>query len=95
MILISKSLSKSEWENWCKAFGESHQKKLVFCRTHDLNYHQFLHWFEKLNKSPTKLIPVKMASSKQPLALLRLSNGRSLEVISQETLLALVRDFEI
>ena len=91
---MSNTLSKSEWESWCKDFGESHQTKIAFCRTHDLNYHQFLYWFQKLNKSPAKLIPVKIASSNPPLAILRLGNGRSLEIVSQGALLGLVRDSE-
>jgi hypothetical protein len=91
---MSNTLSKSEWESWCKDFGEANQTKIAFCRTHDLNYHQFLYWFQKLNKTPAKLIPVKMASSKQPLAILRLRHGRSLEIVSQDALLGLVRDSE-
>ena len=35
-----------------------------------------------------------MASSKQPLAILRLGNGRSLEIVSQDALAALVKDSE-
>ena len=91
---MSKTFTKSEWDNGCKAFDESRQTKISYCRTHDLNYHQFLYWFEKLNKSTTKLIPVKMAGSKPPLAILRLNNGLSLEIVSQDALLALVRDTE-
>ena len=89
---MSNTLSKIEWEIWCKDFGEANQTKIVFCLTHDLNYHQFLYWFQKLNKCPAKLIPAKMASSKQPLSILRHGNGRSLEVVSQDALLGLVRD---
>ena len=89
---MSASLSKSEWDHWCNAFGDSHQTKIGFCRDNNLNYHQFLYWFEKYNKTSAKLIPVKIASPKQPLALLHLGNGCSLEIISQEALLALVRD---
>ena len=68
------------------------KRKLVFAVIINLNDHQFLYWFEKYNKTSAKLIPVKIASPKQPLARLRLSNGCSLEIMSQEALTALVRD---
>ena len=61
------SLSKSEWNHWCNEFGESHQTKISFCRDNILNYHQFLYWLEKYNKTSAKLIPVKAADPKQPL----------------------------
>ncbi len=64
---MANTLSRPEWENWCQAFGESHQTKMASCRTHDLIYHQFLYWFQKLNKSQTNLIPVKMAGSRRGL----------------------------
>ena len=89
---MSTSLSKSEWDHWCNEFGASHQTIVVCCRDNNLNYHQFLYWLEKYSKTSTKLIPVKIADPKQPLARLRFSNGCSLEIISQEALLALVRD---
>ena len=93
-MLMSTSLSQSEWHLWCNEFGESHQTKIGFCRDNNLNYHQFLYWLEKCNKTSAKLISVKIANPKQPLARLRLGNGCSLEIVSQEVLLALVRDFE-
>ena len=65
---MSTSLSKSEWDHWCNEFGESHQTKISFCRDNNLNYHQFLYWFEKYNKTTAKLIPVKIADPNQPLA---------------------------
>ena len=92
---MSTTLSKSEWDHWYNELGESHHTKIGFCRTHDLNYHLFLHWFEKHTKTSDKLIPVKIAEPTQPLALLRLSNGCSVEIMSPEALLALVRDCEI
>ena len=74
----------------------SHIKlKIDFCRVNSLNYHQFLYWFEKYNETSAKLIPVKIADPKQPLARHRLGNGCSLEIMSQEALTALVRDCEI
>ena len=66
--------------------------KIGFCRDNNLNYHQFLYWFEKCNKTSAKLIPVKIDDPKQPLARLRLGNGCSLEIMSQEALTGLVRD---
>ena len=89
---MANTLSKREWISWCKAFGEANQTKIAFCRTHDLSYHQFLYWFQKLNKSQTSLIPVKMTGSRLPLAILKLGNGLSLEIVSQDALLGLVRD---
>ena len=93
-LIDSISLSKSEWDHWCNEFGGSHQTKIGFCRNNNLNYHQFLYWFGKYNKTSAKLIPVKIADPNQPLARLRLGNGCSLEIMSQEALTALVRDFE-
>ena len=72
---MSVSLTKSEWDSWCNEFGESHQTKIGFCHDNNPNYHQFLYWHEKYNKisakhnkTSAKLIPVKIASPKQPLA---------------------------
>ena len=56
---MSASLSKSKWDHWCHEFGESHQTNIGFCRDNNLNYHQFLYWFKKYNKTSAKLIPVK------------------------------------
>ena len=53
---MSISPTKSEWDHWCNEFGESYQTKIGFYRDHNLNYHQFLCWFEKRNKSLAKLI---------------------------------------
>ncbi len=83
---MSVSLSKSEWDHWCNEFDDSHQTKIGFCRDNNLNYHQFLYWFEKYNKTSAKLIPVKIANPRQPLARLRLGNGCSLEIMSQVAL---------
>ena len=30
VILMSASLTKSEWDHWCNEFGESHQTIVVF-----------------------------------------------------------------
>ena len=92
---MSTSLTKSEWDHWCNEFGESHQTKIGFCRDNNLNYHQFLYWFGKYNKTPAKLILVNIANPNQLLARLQLSNGCSLKIMSQDALTALVRDCEI
>ena len=70
----------------CNELGESHQTKIGFCRDNNPNYHQFLYWPEKNNKTSAKLIPVKIADPKQPLARLRLDNGCSLRIMSQKPL---------
>ena len=58
---MSASLSKYEWDHWCNKFSETRQTKISFCRDNNLNYHQFLCWFEMYNKTSAKLIPVKLA----------------------------------
>ena len=69
---MSVSLTKIERDHWCNEFGESHQTKIGVCRDNHLNYYQFLYWFEKYNKTPAKLISVRITDPKQPLARLRL-----------------------
>ena len=83
---MAESKSKDEWQELVKFCNESGQSKAAFCRANSLNYHQFLYWCTKFNKKTHSLIPVKLTNATEPLAIIRLGNGSTLEVVSSEAL---------
>ena len=83
---MAESKSTDEWQELVKSCNESGQSKAAFCRANALNYHQFLYWCTKLNNKTHPLIPVRITNANEPLAIIRLGNGSTLEVISREAL---------
>ena len=83
---MAESKSIGEWEELVKSCNESGKSKAAFCRANSLNYHQFLYWCTKFNKKTHPLIPVRITNANEPLAIIRLGNGSTLEVISREAL---------
>ena len=57
---MSEYQSNKQWKKWYDAYQESSGSKVKFCKTHKLNYHQFLYWCNKLGKKTPKLIPVEI-----------------------------------
>ena len=83
---MAESKSIDQWQELVKSCNESGQSKASFCRANSLNYHQFLYWCTKFNKKTNSLIPVKHTNANEPLAIIRLANGSTLEVVSSEAL---------
>ena len=78
---MAESKSIGEWEELVKSCNESGKSKAAFCRANSLNYHQFLYWCTKLNNKTHPLIPVRITNANEPLAIIRLANGSTLEVV--------------
>ena len=70
------------------AYNESGQSKAAFCQANSLNNHQFLYWWTKFNKKTHPLIPVRITNANEPLAIIRLPNGSTLEVVCKRPKLA-------
>ena len=83
---MAESKSIGEWQEWVKSRNKSGKSKADFCRANALNYHQFLYWCTKFNNKTHPLIPVRITNANEPLAIIRLGNGSTLEVISREAL---------
>ena len=83
---MAESKSIDQWQEWVKSCNESGQSKAAFCRANALNYHQFLYWCTKFNKKINPLIPVRLSYANEPLAIIRLGNGSTLEVVSRDAL---------
>ncbi|HAG62112.1 MAG: hypothetical protein CMF55_05845 [Legionellales bacterium] len=81
---MSHSLSKSQWQSWCDAYQQVDQTKVSFCRDNNLNYHQFLYWFNQLSSQSNKMISVEVLSSFRPLAVIRLKNSHRLEIVDKD-----------
>ena len=78
--------SIGEWQELVKSCNESGKNKAALSPANALNYHQFLYWCTKFNKKTHSLIPVRITNANEPLAIIRLGNGSTLEVISREAL---------
>ena len=83
---MAESKSIDQWLELVKSCNESSKSKAAFCRVNSLNYHQFLYWCTKFNKKTHPLIPVRLSNANEPLAIIRLDNGSTLEVVSREAL---------
>ena len=83
---MAESKSIGEWQEWVKSCNESGKSKAALSPANSLNYHQFLYWCTKLNKKIHSLIPVRLTNANEPLAIIRLANGSTLEVVSSEAL---------
>ena len=83
---MAESKSTDEWQELVKSCNKSGKRKAAFCRANSLNYHQFLYWCTTFNKKTHPLIPVRITNANEPLAIIRLGNGSTLEVISREAL---------
>ena len=83
---MAESKSNDQWQELVKSCNESGKSKAAFCRANSLNYHQFLYWCTKFNKKTYPLIPVRITNANEPLAIIRLANGSTLEVVSREAL---------
>ncbi len=83
---MAESKSVDQWQELVKSCNGSGKSKAVFFRANSLNYHQFLYWCTKFNKTNNSLIPVKPTNANEPLAIIRLGNGSTLEVVSREAL---------
>ena len=83
---MTESKSIDQWQGLVKSCYESGQSKAAFCRANALNYHQFLYWCTKFNKKNNPLIPVRLSNANEPLAIIQLGNGTTLEVVSREAL---------
>ena len=83
---MAESKSIDQWQELVKSCNESGKSKADFCRANSHNYHQFLYWCTKFNKKNNTLIPVRLSNANEPLAIIRLGNGSTLEVISREAL---------
>ena len=79
---MSEYQSNKQWKKWYDSYQESSGSKVKFCKTHNLNYHQFLYWCNKLGKKTPKLIPVKISTKDEVLASIRLKGGHILEITS-------------
>ena len=83
---MAESKSIGEWQEWVKSCNESGKSKAALSPANALNYHQFLYWCTKFNKKTHPLIPVRITNANEPLAIIRLANGSTLEVVSREVL---------
>ena len=83
---MAERKSIDQWRDLVDSCYESGQSKAAFCRANALNYHQFLYWCTKFNKKTNPLIPVGLSNANEPLAIIRLGNGSTLEVVSREAL---------
>ena len=82
---MAESKSIGEWQEWVKSCNESGQSKAALSRTNALNYHQLLYWCTKFNKK-NPLISIRITSFNDLLAIIRVGNGSTLEVMSREAL---------
>ena len=78
---MAESKSIDEWQELFKSCNESGQSKAALSPANSLNYHQFLYWCTKLNNKTHPLIPVRITNANEPLAIIRLANGSTLEVV--------------
>ncbi len=83
---MAESKSIDQWQELVKSCNESGKSKAAFCRANALNYHQFLYWCTKFNKKTNPFIPVRLSNANEPLAIIRLGHGSTLEVVSREAL---------
>ena len=90
---MSKYLSNKQWKKWYDSYQKSNGSKVEFCKTHKLNYHQFLYWCNKLGKKTPKLIPVEISAKDAVLASIRLKAGYILEITSLAALKLILSDF--
>ncbi len=83
---MAESKSIGEWEELVKSCNESGKSKAAFCRANSLNYHQFLYGYTTFNKKTHQVIPLSLTNANEPLAIIRLGNGSTLEVVSRGAL---------
>ena len=83
---MAESKSIGEWEELVKSCNESGKSKAALSPANSLNYHQFLYGCTKFNKKIHSLIPVRITNANEPLAIIRLGNGSTLEVVSRKAL---------
>ena len=83
---MSEYQTNKQWKKWYDSYQEFSGSKVKFCKTHKLNYHQFLYWCNKLGKKTPKLIPVEISAKDEVLASIRLKGGHILEITSLATL---------
>ena len=79
---MSEYQTSKQWKKWYDLYKGSSQSKVKFCKTHKLNYHQFLYWCHKLGKKTPQLIPVEISAKDEILASIRLKGGHILEIAS-------------
>ena len=83
---MAESKSIDQWQELVKPCNESGQSKAALSPANSLNYRQFLYGCRNFNKKTYPLIPVRITNANEPLAIIRLGNGSTLEVISREAL---------
>ena len=50
-------MKKTQWQTHVDAFNKSGLSKRGYAEKHQLVYHQFVYWSQKLNKAPSKVSP--------------------------------------
>tara|TARA_Y100000766_G_C18895586_1_gene600753 strand:- start:2086 stop:2361 length:276 start_codon:yes stop_codon:yes gene_type:complete len=90
---MSEYQTNKQWKKWYDSYQEFSGSKVKYCKTHKLNYHQFLYWCNKLGKKMPKLIPVDISAKDEALASIRLKGGHILEITSLAALKLLLSNF--
>mgnify|MGYP001103803930 CR=1 FL=1 len=77
---MSEYQTNKQWKKWYDSYQEFSGSKVKFCKTHKLNYHQFLYRCNKFSKSTPQLIPVEISRKDEILASIRLKVGTFLRL---------------
>lgn len=83
------------WEAHVHAWQDSGISKAMYCREHELQYHQFIYWVSKIGSStsrtmctsePPRFLPVAIKHPTVAAELqVRLANGATISGINAET----------
>lgn len=87
---MAKLQNQAQWQQHVDKFLQVKQSKMAYCKINNVNYHQFLYWHTKLTKPSCAFIPVNLKHDDTTLAILELSNGQKLKIISLDALQAIM-----
>ena len=90
---MSEYQTNKQRKKWYDSYQEFSGSKVKYCKTHKLNYHQFLYWCNKLGKKTPKRISEEISAKDEALASIRLKGGHIVEITSLATLKLLLSNF--
>ena len=83
---MAESRSINQRQECVESCNESEKSKATLSPANSLKDRQFLYGCTTFNKKNHRVIPLSLTNANEPLAVIRLGNGSTLEVVSREAL---------
>ena len=98
---LSKTAKENYWYEHVNSYNADTLSGKAYCRSHNLNYSNFLYWRKKLltsSSAPASLLPVKIKpdadthAQYRPIAAIELASGKQLRIFDYDVLYQLLEN---